>query len=98
MKRSEKRAHLVSVAAELFNKFGYHGAGIDKVIAEAGIAKTTLYRHFETKEDLIVAVLKRVDEQSRGNMRRVVDGRTGVPKERLLATFDFLESWNDDDG
>lgn len=93
MKRTEKRAHLIEVAAGLFNRYGYHAAGVDQVIAEAGIAKTTLYRHFRSKEDLIVAVLRRIDEQYRDDMRAAVDRTAGHPKQKLLATFDFLESW-----
>ena len=93
MKRAEKREHLIEVAAELFNRFGYHAAGVDRVIAEAGIAKTTLYRHFPSKEDLIVAVLKRIDEQFRNDMRASADRAARGPKQKLLATFDFLEAW-----
>ncbi len=93
MKRAEKREHLIEVAAGLFNRLGYHAAGVDQVIAEAGIAKTTLYRHFKSKEDLIVAVLKRIDEQFRENMRKTVDRNARTPEQKLLATFDFLESW-----
>ena len=93
MKRSQKREHLVDVAAALFNRLGYHATGIDHVIAEAGIAKTTLYRHFKSKEDLIVAVLRRLDEQYRDDLRRFVDGSAGRPEQKLLATFDFLERW-----
>ena len=84
---------MIEVAAELFNRFGYHAAGVDKVIAEAGIAKTTLYRHFPSKEDLIVAVLKRIDGQFRDDMRASVDRAARDPKQKLLATFDFLEAW-----
>ena len=93
MKRAEKREHLIEVATELFNRLGYHAAGVDQVIAEAGIAKTTLYRHFKSKEELIVAVLKRVDAQFREDMRESVDKPGRSPKQRLLATFDFLEDW-----
>jgi AcrR family transcriptional regulator len=93
MKRAEKRAHLVEVAAQLFNRAGYHAAGVDRVIAEAGIAKTTLYRHFKSKDDLIVAVLVRVDEQFREDMRRTVDALASDPRRKLLATFDFLAAW-----
>lgn len=93
MKRAEKRAHLVDVAAALFNRYGYHAAGVDRVIAEAGIAKTTLYRHFRSKEDLIVAVLRRNDERYRGDMRRTVDRLASEPKRKLLATFEFLQAW-----
>lgn len=93
MKRAEKRDHLIEVAATLFNRLGYHAAGVDQVIAEAGIAKTTLYRHFQSKEDLIVAVLKRIDERFRDDMRASVDRSASRPKQKLLATFDFLEAW-----
>ena len=93
MKRAQKREHLIEVATALFNRFGYHAAGIDHVIAEAGIAKTTLYRHFKSKEDLIVAVLRRIDEQFRDDMRQTVDTLAREPKQKLLATFDFLEGW-----
>lgn len=93
MKRHEKRAHLVDVAAALFNRYGYHAAGVDQVIAEAGIAKTTLYRHFRSKEDLIVAVLRKIDEEFRDQMRETVESRAKTPADRLLATFDHLENW-----
>lgn len=93
MKRAQKREHLIEVATELFNRCGYHASGIDRVIAEAGIAKTTLYRHFKSKEDLIVAVLQRIDAQYREDMRDAVDAKTGDAKRKLLATFDVLEDW-----
>ncbi len=93
MKRAEKREHLIEVATELFNRLGYHAAGVDQVIAEAGVAKTTLYRHFKSKEELIVAVLKRVDARFRESMRESVDKPRRSPEQMLLATFDFLEDW-----
>lgn len=93
MKRAEKRDHLIDVAAALFNRLGFHAAGVDQVIAEAGIAKTTLYRHFPSKDDLIVAVLKREDERFREDMRHAVERSAGTPVDKLLATFDFLEGW-----
>ena len=92
MRRSEIRGHLLDTALRLFNLNGYHATGIDLLIAEAGVAKTTLYRHFETKEDLILAALERRDEESRAEMRIFVEQRTNDPYERLLATFDFLEA------
>jgi AcrR family transcriptional regulator len=93
MKRHEKRGHLIDVATELFNRNGYHAAGIDQIIAEAGIAKTTLYRHFKSKDDLIVAVLQQLDRQFRESMRQTVDRLAADHRQKLLATFDFLEEW-----
>jgi AcrR family transcriptional regulator len=93
MRRSEIRDHLLETALRLFNQHGYHATGVDLIIAEAGVAKTTLYRHFETKEDLILAALERRDEQARDAMRAFVEQRASDPIERLLVTFDFLETW-----
>lgn len=92
MRRSEIRDHLIETALRLFNENGYHATGVDLIIAEAGVAKTTLYRHFETKEDLILAALERRDEFERDAMRAFVEQRTSDPTERLLVTFDFLEA------
>jgi len=93
MKRAEKRGHLLDVAAELFNRFGYRAIGIDQVIEASGVAKTTLYRHFGSKEDLIVAVLERMDERFRDDMRLYVERHASEPVQRILATFDFLADW-----
>jgi AcrR family transcriptional regulator len=93
MRRSEIRDHLLETALRLFNQHGYTATGVDLIIAEAGVAKTTLYRHFDTKEDLILAALERQDEQARDAMRAFVEQRTSDPVERLLATFDCLEAW-----
>ncbi len=96
MRRSEIRDHLLDTALRLFNQRGYHATGIDLIIAEGGVAKTTLYRHFETKEDLILAALERRDEEDRAAMRAFVGQHASDPVERLLATFDYLEtSFND---
>ena len=93
MRRSEIRDHLLETALRLFNQHGYTATGVDLIIAEAGVAKTTLYRHFDTKEDLILAALERQDEQARDAMRGFVEQRASDPVGRLLATFDCLEAW-----
>lgn len=93
MRRAEKRTHLLDVAAELFNRFGYRAIGIDQVIEASGVAKTTLYRHFKSKEDLIVAVLARMDERFRDEMRLYVEAHATEPQQRILTTFDFLTDW-----
>lgn len=93
MRRSEIKDHLLETALRLFDEHGYHATGIDLIVAESGVAKTTLYRHFATKEDLIVAALNRRDDADRREMRDFVDTRAVDPVDRILATFDFLELW-----
>jgi AcrR family transcriptional regulator len=93
MPRADKREQLIDIAVRLFNRHGYHATGVDRIMEETGIAKTTLYRHFASKEDLIVAALAKVDEQSREEMRAFVEAASDDPRERLLATFDQLGIW-----
>ncbi|MDN3627642.1 TetR/AcrR family transcriptional regulator [Methylobacterium isbiliense] len=87
------RDHILDTAIRLFNLHGYQATGVDQLVAETGVAKTTLYRHFASKEDLIIAALLRCDERDRDAMRAFVEGRARDPVRRLLATFDFLELW-----
>ncbi len=90
---SAKRDHLVDTALELFYRDGYHATGIDKVLGEAGVARMTLYKHFKSKDDLILAALRRRDEQFRAWFARAVERGGETPKRRLLAIFDVLEDW-----
>src|SRR6185369_1731855 len=56
------RGRLVAAAVELFYRRGFSAVGIDEVMAAAGVTKTTLYKHFESKDDLMVAAVQRRDE------------------------------------
>lgn len=58
---SVKRAQLIETATHLFNHLGVHATGIDRIAAEAGVTKRTLYKHFRTKEELVLAVLRDYD-------------------------------------
>ena len=59
--QTDLREHILATASSLFYQRGVRAVGVDLVIAEAGIAKTSLYRYFPTKDELIVAFLKRED-------------------------------------
>lgn len=96
MRRAEKRDFLLDEAIKLFNRHGYHATGVDRLMAETGIAKTTLYRHFGSKEGLILAALSKVDEQALLEMRAFVEAKTADPVKRILAVFDLLGTWFDD--
>ncbi len=93
MPRPAKRDELIEAAIRLFNRHGYRATGVDRLMEETSIAKTTLYRHFATKEDLIVAALARVDELAIEEMRAFVEAASDDPRERILATFDCLATW-----
>ena len=90
---ASRREQLIETASELFNRDGFHATGIDRIIAEAGVAKMTLYNHFRSKDDLILAVLRRRDEEFRNWFTREVDRRARTPRDKLGILFDVLEAW-----
>jgi AcrR family transcriptional regulator len=90
---SAKRDRLIDTAIELFNRDGYRATGIDKILAESGVAKMTLYNHFGSKDELILAALERRDARWRDWFRHAVERRAETPRGRLLAVFDALEEW-----
>ena len=88
-----RRDELVDTALRLFYTRGFNATGIDKILAEAGGAKMTLYKHFRSKEELILAALNRRDEQFRNWLMGEMEKASPRPRERLLAMFDALEDW-----
>jgi AcrR family transcriptional regulator len=78
------------VAHDLFYWQGIRAVGVDKIAAEAGIAPTTLYRLFASKDDLIAAYVERANRLYKEWFDAVTaeDGRG--PRERILALFDAL--------
>ncbi|MFQ5984519.1 MAG: TetR/AcrR family transcriptional regulator [Alphaproteobacteria bacterium] len=90
---ANRRDHLVDTALKLFYREGFHATGIEKILAESGVAKMTLYKHFKSKDELILAAVRRRDEQIRNWLMRTVERRSPSPRERLLAMFDVLEEW-----
>ena len=90
---SNRKQHLVETALKLFYQEGFHSTGIDKILAESGVAKMTLYKHFSSKDDLIRAVLEERDKRFREWFFGRVDELGKTPRERLEAVFDVLTEW-----
>lgn len=91
--RSSKREVLIKTALELFGKNGIHATGIDTIVERSGVTKKTLYAHFRSKEELVLAVLRQYDGMARNEFMRRVESGGKTPKARLLAVFDFAERW-----
>jgi AcrR family transcriptional regulator len=92
--RQSARERILDTAYELFSRHGTRAVGVDRIIAECGIAKMTLYRNFPSKDDLILAFLERREERwTRAWLQAEAERRGASPAERLLAIFDTFESW-----
>jgi AcrR family transcriptional regulator len=70
-----------------------NAVGVDRIVAEAGVAKTTLYRHFRSKDDLVLAVLGRHEQVWRVGWLEPGVMRETTPAARLLAIFDLFDDW-----
>ena len=96
-KRGNARHQLVDTALELFDRQGFHAVGIDKILAAAGLAKMTLYHHFDSKEALIVATLEKRDAAFRQSFgAAIADAAPGHAS--LAAMFDAIDAWTRDPG
>ena len=88
-----KRDELVRKALDTFYRNGFHAAGMDMIARETGVSKTSIYKHFRTKEDLILAVLRLRDENFRNWFFRRIDELSETRRGKLLSIFDALEEW-----
>lgn len=81
-------------AYELFSRGGTRTVGVDAVVAKASVAKMTLYRHFPSKEDLVLAFLERREQVwTHEWLGAEVLRRENEPASRLLAIFDVFGEW-----
>lgn len=88
------RERVVRAAYRLFSHRGVRAVGVDTVINEAKVAKMTLYRNFGSKDDLILAFLRRREELwTEGWLRAEVTARAEAPAARLLAVFALFDEW-----
>lgn len=81
------RDRLLDTAGRLFYQYGFHAIGIDRILAESGVAKMTLYRHFSSKEALISAYLERADAQFWAWAEAAMS-KAQTPDAKLIALFD----------
>ena len=88
------RERILATAYELFSHRGIHDVGVDELVERAGVAKATLYKHFASKDELVLAFLEQREQiwtygWVEGEARR----RGATPDEQLLAIFDLFDEW-----
>lgn len=91
---SSARERILESAYELFSTYGVRAVGVDDVIVRAAVAKATLYRHFPSKDALVLAFLERREEVwTRGWVEAEARRRAATAHDRLLAIFDLFDEW-----
>ena len=87
---AEVRARILDTACALFYQHSVRAVGVDLVVEKAGVAKTSLYRHFGTKDDLVAAFLKREDEDFWGTWDRVAEKHADDAAAELDAHLEWI--------
>ena len=90
-KATTPRDRILEVASRLFYQNGIRAVGVDTLIAQSGVAKMTFYKHFKSKDLLVLEFLKRRDEQWRAWFESAVHRLAPNVEDRPLAIFDALE-------
>ena len=90
--RLSARDRILETAFRLFYANGIRGVGVNKIIAESDVAKDTLYKHFKSKDELVLAYLDRADVAWLGALRTAAQAAGPRPRDQLVGMFDALDS------
>lgn len=88
------KERIIEAAYELFSRQGTRAVGVDAIIERSGVAKMTLYRHFRSKQDLVLAFLQRREQLwTLSWLADQIEARGPDPRAKLLAVFDACHDW-----
>ena len=94
---TDTRQRLIDTAFELFSRQGFHAVGLENVLREVGVSKQTFYNHFESRDELVLQVLRYRDEWEMGVWWERLRQLAGEGAEaRLHALFDVLDAYFND--
>ncbi len=91
--RRSARERILEAASNLFYQEGVQNVGIDRIIAESGVAKMSLYNNFKSKDDLIAAYLDQRGTEWEAFLEAKIKNAEAEPKNKLLMVFDVLAKW-----
>lgn len=90
--KSPTRQRLIEAGFRRFYRDGFRSVGIDQILADVGISKTAFYKHFESKEDLMLAVLASQEQWVHDTLSEMIRERGGdCPLAQLYAVLDVVE-------
>lgn len=88
MKKTTVKERIIEVTAHLFYTQGYNRTGINQIIKESDVARASLYNHFNSKTDLLIAYLQQANEKNISELKEFIKPFSN-PKEKLLAVIDY---------
>ena len=91
----DTRKNIEDTAARLFYEQGYNSTGINQIIAEAGVAKASLYVHFPSKVELLKSYFLNTSTTLNAELNRIIQQKE-TPKEKVLSIFDFLAKFSNE--
>ena len=90
----QARDRILKTAYDLFSRHGIRAVGVDRIVAESRVAKMSLYRHFPSKDDLVLSFLQEREQRwTKDWLRAEADRRGATAAERMLAIFDVFGEW-----
>jgi AcrR family transcriptional regulator len=89
---ADARQRVLDTAFRLFYAHGIRAVGVDRIIAEAGVAKATFYKHFPAKDSLVIAYLDTVDGIWSRQLHDAAEAAGPAPADQLVGMFDALSS------
>ena len=93
-RRGSARERILETAYDLFSRHGIRAVGVDRIIAVSGVAKMSLYRHFRSKDELVLAFLQQREQRwTKDFILAEAERRGDTGAERLLAIFDVFDEW-----
>lgn len=91
--KTPTRQRLIEAAGKRFYRDGFRNVGIDQILGDVGISKTAFYKHFECKEDLMLAALEDHDRWFQAMFREMIREHGGeAPLEQLYAVMDVVKN------
>ncbi len=91
--KTRARDRILETARTLFYRRGVNNVGIDEIIRESGVAKATMYHHFNSKDELILEFMRQGDARWLDWLRSTTEANEPRPEEQLLTVFDTLAEW-----
>lgn len=91
---STVQQRLADTAADLFYRHGITSTGVDRIVAESGVSKPTLYAHFRSKNALVAAALRTQHDRRRSEVEEYLTTHDAPDGRWPLLVFDWLELWH----